>query len=107
MLMMDWAKLIAIAMIAVFAATSAVQIAKAAAMDVQMSMPVDVGGGCPDCSDDTTTCSSVCVISSAALPATDFSSLRTFPLASPKPIRVVGLIEWRTPPDPFPPKRVS
>lgn len=111
-LMENWAKIIVVTLIAVVAAASTVQIAQATVMDIQMSVPADAGGGCPDCptGPDGTgmTCASGCTISSVGLPAVDFPSLRAAPLEEcPAPVAMAALKEWRTPPDPFPPKRLS
>lgn len=108
--MRGWAKFIVIALVVAFAATSAVQIAQAAAMDIQMSMASDSGCGCPDCPEGPdakgVNCTADCVTSSIALPAFEVIALHIGSLKSPAPVYLSDLADWHTPPDPFPPRHV-
>ena len=102
--------MIVIALVVTFAATSAVQIAQATAMDIQMSIPSDSGVVCPDCPDGTdvmgANCTTDCVVSSIALPAIEATSLHIGSLKNLVPAYISDLADWYTPPDPFPPKHV-
>lgn len=108
--MSDWVKILCVALIVAFAAAATVQIAQATAMDIQMSQSVDMGGGCPDCpgggDDIGGICSAGCIVPLVALPAMELIEQRVATVSA-IPERADHLTDWRTPPEPFPPKLVS
>lgn len=106
-----WVKCIVIVVVAAFAVASNLQIAQATVMDIQMSEPMEAGGGCADCPDGPEgsgpPCASDCVLSSVALPAADPANVSPVHVDALMPMRKTGLAGWRAPPDPFPPKCFS
>ncbi len=109
--MMDWARMVVIVLVAALAAASVVQIAQAAETDIQRSLPSDVDGGCTDCADGPDdvgmTCCSECATASPALPAGHCDAVKPSSAAHMEAAPLSELADWRAPPEPFPPKRVS
>jgi hypothetical protein len=109
--MQSWKKILFVGLLVAFAAGSTVQTAQAVTMDVQMSLSDDAGGGCPKCPDGTdgaaTGCSSGCAVPSVALVGADLS----YSCVSSPGVELSkcanALTDWRTPPDPYPPKHAS
>ncbi len=109
--MRDWVKYAVMIMVAAFAMASVAQIAQATIMDVQMSAPMDAGGGCADCPHESSgtgsSCTSDCLLSSVALPFPEVVDVILIHESSVILFRKTRLAGWRTPPDPFPPKYKS
>ncbi len=110
--MIAWAKYTVVLLVATFAVASTMQIAQATKMDIQMSVPMEAGGDCPDCprgpGGNGVLCTLDCVVSFTALLASDPAGVSPADHGSTlMPWQKSNLTGWRAPPDPYPPKHVS
>lgn len=110
-MMKPFARVLVIAVLAVFAAGSTVHAAAAAAMDVKMSMAaaggMDMDGcdGCGDSGDGKMACDPVCVTPLLAVANQDAILRDAAPGIFGK-VRAEGIRGQTGPPDPYPPRTI-